>query len=221
MDTKRQVGEKKNYYEELKQFFTKKFPGQLDTLEQAKNNSVEIIKLYNKWSRDNDFKKIVKDVEDEKKPIKIGNKIIKEIKEFKIKSEDKAAFINRLHKLGIGVDTYKIKDNKLDDYFSVEFIDPQVIDTINQMLRKSPKIDQVKENLNPIDSIKMDVPLFIRMLEYAREDAKTDIDLHDVTEKIIGMAKEGRTLTIKDYNKIMSSKIVDNFNPDEYEWEKE
>ena len=67
----------------------------------------------------------------------------------------------------------------------------------------------------------MDVPLFIRMLEYAREDAKTDIDLHDVTEKIIGMAKEGRTLTIKDYNKIMSNKIVDNFNPDEYEWEKE
>jgi hypothetical protein len=33
MDTKRQVGEEKNYYEELKQFFTKKFPGQLDTLE--------------------------------------------------------------------------------------------------------------------------------------------------------------------------------------------
>lgn len=32
--------------------------------------------------------------------------------------------------------------------------------------------------------IKMTVPLFIRLMEYAREDAKTDMDLHDVAEKL-------------------------------------
>ena len=200
----------------MKAYFKAKSPDRLPELEKIKGDLPSLIKLYRRISNLYDFKSVLS-LADNIEP----NELIKEVKEFKIKSEDKAAFINRLHKLGIGVDTYKIKDNKLDDYFSVEFIDPQVIDTINQVLKKSPKIDQVKENLNPIDSIKMDVPLFIRMLEYAREDAKTDIDLHDVTEKIIGMAKEGRTLTIKDYNKIMSNKIVDNFNPNEYEWEKE
>jgi hypothetical protein len=206
----------KNYYGEMKAYFKAKSPDRLPELEKIKGDLPSLIKLYRRISNLYDFKSVLS-LADNIEP----NDLIKEVKEFKIKSEDKAAFVNRLNKLGIGVDTYKIKDNKLDDYFSVEFIDPQVIDTINQVLKKSPKIDQVKENLNPIDSIKMDVPLFIRMLEYAREDAKTDIDLHDVTEKIIGMSKEGRTLTIKDYNNIMSSKIVDNFNPDEYEWEKE
>jgi hypothetical protein len=38
---------------------------------------------------------------------------------------------------------------------------------------------------NPRDIIKVDVPLFIRLLEYAREDAQTDMDLHDVAENII------------------------------------
>jgi hypothetical protein len=206
----------KNYYGEMKAYFKAKSPDRLPELEKIKGDLPSLIKLYRKISNLYDFKSVLS-LADDIEP----NNLIKEIKEFKIKSEDKAAFINRLHKIGIGVDTYKIKDNKLDDYFSVEFIDPQVIDTINQVLRKSPKIDQIKENLNPIDSVKMDVPLFIRMLEYAREDAKTDIDLHDITEKIISMSKEGRTLTIKDYNNIMSSKIVNDFNPDEYEWEKE
>ncbi len=200
----------------MKAYFKAKSPDRLPELEKIKGDLPSLIKLYRKISNLYDFKSVLS-LADDIEP----NNLIKEIKEFKIKSEDKAAFINRLHKIGIGVDTYKIKDNKLDDYFSVEFIDPQVIDTINQVLRKSPKIDQIKENLNPIDSVKMDVPLFIRMLEYAREDAKTDIDLHDITEKIISMSKEGRTLTIKDYNNIMSSKIVNDFNPDEYEWEKE
>jgi hypothetical protein len=159
-------------------------------------------------------------------------------KTYTIKSEDKAAFINRLDKLGIAVDTYKITDNKMDGSFSIEFIDPNTINMINQMLKKSPKIDQVKapknvytdkgmksggselkEVENPIDVIKMDVPLFIRLLEYAREDAKTDMDLHDVTEKIIAAASKGQTLTMSDYDMIMSDKIQENFNPDDYEWE--
>lgn len=200
----------------MKAYFKAKSPDRLPELEKIKGDLLSLIKLYRKVSNIADFKSTLSLVDDIE-----PNDLIKEVKEFKIKSEDKAAFVNRLHKLGIGVDTYKIKDNKLDDYFSVEFIDPQVIDTINQVLKKSPKINQVKENLNPVDSVKMDVPLFIRMLEYAREDAKTDMDLHDVTEKIISMSREGRTLTMKDYNNIMSNKIVDNFNPNDYEWEKE
>jgi hypothetical protein len=56
---------------------------------------------------------------------------------------------------------------------------------------------------NPEDTINMDVPLFIRMLEYAREDASTDVDLHDVAKKAIGLSSEGNVLTMDDYDTII------------------
>jgi hypothetical protein len=62
------------------------------------------------------------------------------------------------------------------------------------------------ESSNPTDSITLDVPLFIRMLEYAREDAKTDMDLHNVTENALELSTTGKTLTMADYNKITSKK---------------
>ena len=62
------------------------------------------------------------------------------------------------------------------------------------------------------DKITVDVPLFIRLLEYAREDAKTDMDLHNVTENIIKLSEEGNTLTMEDYNKIVDTKeLKENF----------
>ena len=57
---------------------------------------------------------------------------------------------------------------------------------------------------NPTDKITCDVPLLIRLLEYAREDAKTDMDLHDVTERLIALSAEGRTLSMQDYDAIVT-----------------
>ena len=59
--------------------------------------------------------------------------------------------------------------------------------------------------MNPRDIITVDVPLFIRLLEYAREDAQTDMDLHDVAENIISLASSGKTLTMDDYSSIIGS----------------
>jgi hypothetical protein len=59
------------------------------------------------------------------------------------------------------------------------------------------------ENFNPSDKITMDVPLFIRMLEYAREDAKTDMDLHKVTENALALSETGKTLTMVQYDEII------------------
>lgn len=61
----------------------------------------------------------------------------------------------------------------------------------------------MEEAFNPTDTIKMDVPLFLRMLEYAREDAKTDMDLHDVTEMATSLSGGGKTLTMSDYDTIV------------------
>jgi len=59
--------------------------------------------------------------------------------------------------------------------------------------------------MNPQDKITVDVPLFIRLLEYAREDAKTDMDLHDVAENIISLSASGKTLTMADYESIVGT----------------
>jgi hypothetical protein len=64
---------------------------------------------------------------------------------------------------------------------------------------------KLNEEFNPADKITLDVPLFIRMLEYAREDAKTDMDLHNVTEKAVSLSTEGKILTMSDYNNIIDA----------------
>lgn len=56
---------------------------------------------------------------------------------------------------------------------------------------------------NPLDKITVDVPLFIRLLEYAREDAKTDMALHDVAEKAVTLSTGGKTLTMSDYDELV------------------
>ena len=61
------------------------------------------------------------------------------------------------------------------------------------------------EQFNPADKITLDVPLFIRLLEYAREDAKTDMDLHNVAENAIALSETGRTLTMTQYDEIVKN----------------
>lgn len=62
----------------------------------------------------------------------------------------------------------------------------------------------MNEEFNPADKITVDIPLFIRLLEYAREDAKTDMDLHNVTEKAISLSTDNKVLTMSDYNSIVN-----------------
>jgi hypothetical protein len=65
-------------------------------------------------------------------------------------------------------------------------------------------VNEAKEE-DAVDTITMDVPLFIRMLEYSREDAAEDMDLHDVTEKAITLGKERGILQMDDYNEIVGT----------------
>ena len=75
--------------------------------------------------------------------------------------------------------------------------------TIQKKVKKQKNHPTTK--MKPRDTIKVDVPLFIRLLEYAREDAKTDMDLHDVAENIISLSSVGKTLTMDDYDSIVGS----------------
>ena len=63
---------------------------------------------------------------------------------FKIKLEDKAAFLNRMEKAGEGLDTDQAVDNKLEGYFEVTVDEPKQIEAVNIILKQSPKINQME-----------------------------------------------------------------------------
>lgn len=59
----------------------------------------------------------------------------------------------------------------------------------------------IKEESDPQDTVTMDVPLLIRLLELAREDVKDDADLHRVVDRVLAIKNRG-TLTMDDYAEI-------------------
>ena len=75
------------------------------------------------------------------------------------------------------------------------------------------EFEGVEESTNPQDTITMDVPLFIRTLEFAREDAKDDMDLHDAAENALKLSANGDTLTMDNYDAIVPSDAVEEAGP--------
>ena len=68
-------------------------------------------------------------------------------KHYKIKLEDKAALLNHLQALNINIERFDITDNKLDNTFEFTVEQPEIVNMINTVLKRSPKISQVKEQL--------------------------------------------------------------------------
>jgi hypothetical protein len=64
-----------------------------------------------------------------------------------------------------------------------------------------PVAKVMKESHNPEDVLKLTIPLFIRLMEYAREDAKTDMDLHKVAERAVAM--QDNVMGMESYDKLV------------------
>lgn len=67
----------------------------------------------------------------------------------------------------------------------------------------------LSEDNNPADEVTVDVPLLIRLMEYSREDASNDVDLHNVATKMVELSQEGRTLSMDDYEAIVNGQPTD------------
>jgi hypothetical protein len=78
-----------------------------------------------------------------------------------------------------------------------------LFDFFNNASYESP-VNEAKSE-DKVDTITMDIPLFLRMLEYSREDAEQDLDLHDVTEKANKLGKERGILQMDDYEEIVGA----------------
>jgi len=63
------------------------------------------------------------------------------------------------------------------------------------------KNDHITEAVDKRDTVILDIPLLIRVLELSREDIKSDADLHRVVERLIQIRKKG-VLTMADYKMI-------------------
>lgn len=73
---------------------------------------------------------------------------------------------------------------------------------LRAQMKKKEKTE-VKEDKT--DTVTMDVPLLTRVLEMAREDIKSDEELHVVVTKLIEMSKNG-TLSMENYKKLTEDK---------------
>ena len=91
-------------------------------------------------------------------------------------------------------------------YGTVNQLKASAEDTIKpQGGRQSSQFESVNEATeeDKIDIVTMDVPLFIRVLEYAREDAQEDMDLYDLAEKAIAATKQQGILSMDDYDMLI------------------
>lgn len=70
---------------------------------------------------------------------------------------------------------------------------------------KAKKKIVAKESVDKKDTVTFDIPLLIRVLELARENIKSDMDLHRVVERLINMRDKGM-LTMDDYDAIAAIK---------------
>ena len=72
------------------------------------------------------------------------------MKHYKLPLRDKAALLNKFDKVGIKVDSFDIKDDKINGTFEFTVDDDATQKAINAVLKQSPKIDQLKEMLRKL-----------------------------------------------------------------------
>jgi hypothetical protein len=71
----------------------------------------------------------------------------------------------------------------------------------------TPAVKFKEEEVAKTDTLTIDIPMFIRLMEYAREDAKTDMDLHNVTTNLLKI--KDRTINMDDYDQVVASSDVE------------
>ena len=84
-------------------------------------------------------------------------------------------------------------------------LDLEFAEKTNALLKQYGRLKEqgMAEAENPADKITLDVPLMIRIMEYAREDAQDDVDLHNVAEQLVRLSAMGKTLGMNDYDGIV------------------
>jgi hypothetical protein len=54
------------------------------------------------------------------------------------------------------------------------------------------------------NTVWLDVPLMVRLMEYAKEEAADDVELHAIVERMFDMCCDEKPLMMEDYVKIIA-----------------
>jgi len=103
---------------------------------------------------------------------------------FKFALEDKAAFLNRMEKAGVALDTDQTVDNKLEKTFEVTVDDPKQLEAVKTILKQSPKINTIKEMENKKKLTKSELKEMVRQELQAVLAEKKKVKDEDKKEKI-------------------------------------
>ena len=92
---------------------------------------------------------------------------------------------------------------KIFDLFNNTTREPS--DIVEAEVDSSPVTTKPAMPTNPIDTVTMDVPLLLRIMEYSKEDAATDMDLHHVVEKLVDLSQDGQKLSMSHYSQVVGT----------------
>ena len=80
--------------------------------------------------------------------------------------------------------------------------------------QESLEMENPDRNTDAVDTVTLDIPLMIRMLEFAKEDAADDMALHDATERLIALSKDAGVLTMDQYDAIVAGSDANSGEPE-------
>ena len=87
-------------------------------------------------------------------------------------------------------------------------------ESIIKLAKQGARVDNnnryTSEESNPTDTVTLDIPLLLRIMEYSKEDAQDDMALHYVTEKLIELSQTNDVLSMDHYDQIVSKTSGDN-----------
>ena len=87
----------------------------------------------------------------------------------------------------------KITHNIVEEHYDHPAVLP--VSMKSRMAKASPE--------NEEDVVKFNIPLILKMLEWAREESSKDMELHVIVERLIELSEEGDTLTMDNYSEIV------------------
>lgn len=71
------------------------------------------------------------------------------------------------------------------------------------------KITTTTEELHePVGTLRISVSLLTRLLEWAKEEAKTDVEIHKAVEKMAELILPGKTLTMDEFLLVIPGTLV-------------
>lgn len=124
-----------------------------------------------------------------------------DVKIFKIKSEDKAALLNRLEKLGVHIDSNNVKDkSKLEGgqvvkWFEVTVVNPETEETINSVINQSPTINTINDMEQNKTKMTKD-----ELKEMVRQELQAVLAERKLAENVDNDSDEEKvTLTLNEY----------------------